>query len=159
MKFSFLITFICLNSHLTVGQRGGNYEFEVYAQDPITGVLRPVATRPRTTTKRYANADFEVYEYDPQSGALKPVNTPNRATTGSYQNNPFLNPNNRPQNAITDRTTTTMSLSSSGCDNYWELKLNSNGYSGQLSIPSTNFQQAIIRIFLSVPTALPTVSK
>ena len=166
MKFSFKIAIIYSTFYFAFAQYG-NYDIEVYEQDPITGALRPVMNnRMRTTTKRYSNADFEVYEYDPHSGALKPVASPNRptvnrqpqSTTRSYQNNIFLNPNT---NQNVDQNTASqppMSLSMGTCDNYWTLKRDFNGIWGQLSIPSPNTQKAVIRVTLTIATVLPTVS-
>lgn len=168
MKFSFIkfaIIFLIFNFAFA---QYGNYEFEVYEQDPSTGALRPViSNRIRTTTKRY-NTDFEVYEYDPHSGALKPVAVTNRptinrqpqSTTRSYQNNIFLNPNSNQNSQNVDNTANqqTMSLSMSSCDNYWTLKRDFNGVFGQLSIPSPNTQKVVIRVTLTVATVLQTVS-
>lgn len=164
MKFSFKFVIICTIFNFAFAQYG-NYEFEVYEQDPNTGALRPVMNnRIRTTTKRYSN-DFEVYEYDPNSGALKPVAVPNRpnvnrqpqSTTRSYQNNIFLNPNSSP-NVDNTANQQTMSLSMGTCDNYWTLMRDFSGVFGQLSIPSPNTQKAVIRVTLTVATVLQTVS-
>jgi len=164
MKFSFKIAIIYSTLYFAFAQYG-NYEVEVYEQDPITGALRPVMNnRMRTTTKRYSNGDFEVYEYDPHSGAIKPVAVPNRqtvnrlpqSTTRSYQNNVFLNHNN--QNVENTANQPTTSLSMGTCDNYWTLQRDFNGIWGQLSIPSPNTQKAVIRVTLTVATSLQTVS-
>ncbi|KAL7034191.1 hypothetical protein ACKWTF_007887 [Chironomus riparius] len=163
MKFSFKIAIIYSTFYFAFAQYG-NYEFEVYEQDPISGALRPVMNNKiQTTTKRYSNADFEVYEYDPHSGALKPVSTPNRptvnrqpqSTTRSYQNNVFLNPNTN-QNVDSNANLPTMSLSMGSCDNYWALKRDFNGIFGQLTIPSPNTQKAVIRVTLTIATVLQT---
>lgn len=164
MKFSFIAAVVYSSLYFAFAQFG-NYEFEVYEQDPNTGAIRPVATnRVRTTTKRY-QSNYEVYEYDPHSGSIKPVAVPNRMTTNNYQNNIFLNPSNQNQNVPSQTTpatktenSATMSLTTSSCEHYWTLKRDYNGVWGQLAIPSPNQQKAEIRIFLTVATALPSVS-
>ena len=50
------------------------------------------------------------------------------------------------------------SLSLSSCDSYWTVQRDYNGAWGQLSIPSPNKEQAMIKVAFTLAADLPNVS-
>jgi hypothetical protein len=117
---------------------------------------------------QFGNSNFEFYEFDPLTGTLKSLMMP-QSTTRKYQNNIFLNNqntqlnnNNNNKNVMNIRGegVDQMSLQMNSCSKFWTVKNDFlNGAYGELMIPSSNIQQALVRIKLSVGSVLPSVRK